>query len=159
MAFNDAQSKPITAPGADHVDTDGTPWLTTRDKWLVTLSQQNTIEEIQARHFPTFTTTQLREILLQARVRLKEPQSTNTTQRKEASTHNSDSNSDGDEVVDDGFAVRRKGEPTWQGTTTPWEHRGKPGIGWLPVEERPDMETFLRENTGKHKDKDKEKDV
>ncbi|KAH3992907.1 protein SQS1 [Parastagonospora nodorum] len=52
--------------------------------------------------------------------------------------------SDSDGVVEDPFAKRRGGRPVWEGMTTPWEHRSKPNIGWLPVGDRPDMEAFLR---------------
>jgi hypothetical protein len=55
-----------------------------------------------------------------------------------------DDSSNFDGVVEDPFAKRRRGRPAWEGTTTPWEHRSKPNIGWLPVSERPDMEAFLR---------------
>lgn len=51
--------------------------------------------------------------------------------------------SDSDGVVEDHFAKRRGGRPAWEGTTTLWEHRSKPKIGWLPVADRPDMEAFL----------------
>ena len=54
------------------------------------------------------------------------------------------SDSDTDDVIQDHFAVRRQGKPVWEGTTTPWQHRSKPNIGWLPVEARPDMEAYLR---------------
>lgn len=52
--------------------------------------------------------------------------------------------SDSDSVVENPFAKRRGGRPAWEGMTTPWEHRSKPNIGWLPVVDRPDMEAFLR---------------
>jgi len=55
-----------------------------------------------------------------------------------------DGDSDADSVVQDHFAKRRGGKPAWEGTTTPWEHRSKPNIGWLPVADRPDMDAFLR---------------
>ncbi|KAF2827684.1 hypothetical protein CC86DRAFT_290474 [Ophiobolus disseminans] len=55
-----------------------------------------------------------------------------------------DVDSDADSVVQDHFATRRGGKPAWEGTTTPWVHRSKPNIGWLPVANRPDMEAFLR---------------
>jgi hypothetical protein len=54
------------------------------------------------------------------------------------------SESDTDDVVQDHFAMRRRGKPVWEGTTTPWQHRSKPNIGWLPVEARPDMDAYLR---------------
>ncbi|KAF2025029.1 hypothetical protein EK21DRAFT_104228 [Setomelanomma holmii] len=55
-----------------------------------------------------------------------------------------EADSDADSVVQDQFAKRRGGRPAWEGTTTVWEHRSKPNIGWLPVTERPDMNAFLR---------------
>jgi hypothetical protein len=55
-----------------------------------------------------------------------------------------EANSDADDVVGDHFAKRRGGRPAWEGTTTDWEHRSKPNIGWLPISDRPDMESFLR---------------
>ena len=52
--------------------------------------------------------------------------------------------SDSSSVVQEHFAMRRGGRPAWEGTTTEWQHRSKPGIGWLPVHDRPDMDAFLR---------------
>ncbi|KAJ4365749.1 squalene synthetase-like protein [Neocucurbitaria cava] len=52
--------------------------------------------------------------------------------------------SDTDSVVQDHFVERRGGKPVWEGTTTEWQHRSKPGIGWLPGDDRPDMDAFLR---------------
>jgi hypothetical protein len=52
--------------------------------------------------------------------------------------------SDADSVIQDQFARRRGSRPAWEGTTTAWKHRSKPNIGWLPVRDRPDMESFLR---------------
>ncbi|USP73305.1 hypothetical protein yc1106_00579 [Curvularia clavata] len=43
-----------------------------------------------------------------------------------------DAESDVDEVDQDQFAKRRRGRPAWEGTTTEWVHRSKPGIGWQP---------------------------
>jgi hypothetical protein len=48
--------------------------------------------------------------------------------------------------VQDDFAKRRGNKPEWEGTTTPWVHRSKPGIGWLPVDDRPDMDALLDED-------------
>ncbi|KAF1843811.1 uncharacterized protein K460DRAFT_342403 [Cucurbitaria berberidis CBS 394.84] len=55
-----------------------------------------------------------------------------------------DVESDSDSVVQDHFAKRRGDKPAWEGTTTEWQHRSKPGIGWLPVQDRPEMDAFLR---------------
>jgi hypothetical protein len=55
-----------------------------------------------------------------------------------------DIGSDSDSIVEHHFAQRRGGRPTWEGTTTVWQHRSKPNIGWLPVADRPDMDAFLR---------------
>jgi hypothetical protein len=52
--------------------------------------------------------------------------------------------SNSDSVVEDHFAQRRGGKPAWEGTTTAWQSRSKPNIGWLPVADRPDMNAFLR---------------
>ncbi|KAH7085553.1 hypothetical protein BKA63DRAFT_459137 [Paraphoma chrysanthemicola] len=52
--------------------------------------------------------------------------------------------SDADSVIQDQFSRRRGDRPAWEGTTTAWEHRSKPNIGWLPVHDRPNMEAFLR---------------
>lgn len=42
-------------------------------------------------------------------------------------------------VVHDKFAKRRGGRAAWEGTTTPWEHKSKPNVGWLPVNDRPGL--------------------
>ncbi|CAO2656199.1 Nn.00g050020.m01.CDS01 [Neocucurbitaria sp. VM-36] len=55
-----------------------------------------------------------------------------------------DIESDTDSVVQDHFVKRRGGRPAWEGTTTEWQHRSKPGIGWLHGHGRPDMDAFLR---------------
>jgi hypothetical protein len=52
--------------------------------------------------------------------------------------------SDSDSMVENQFAQRRGGKPAWEGTTTAWQSRSKPNIGWLPVADRPDMNAFLR---------------
>lgn len=54
--------------------------------------------------------------------------------------------SDPDDVDQDQFAKRRGDRPAWEGTTTEWQHRSKPKIGWLPVSEGPDMEALLQDN-------------
>jgi hypothetical protein len=48
--------------------------------------------------------------------------------------------------VQDLFAKRHGDKPEWEGITTPWVHRSKPGVGWLPVSDRPDMDAFLDED-------------
>jgi hypothetical protein len=53
-------------------------------------------------------------------------------------------NSDSDGSVEDHFLQRRGDKPAWEGTTTAWESRSKPNIGWLPAQDRPDMEAVLR---------------
>ncbi|KAL6705260.1 squalene synthetase-like protein [Coniothyrium glycines] len=53
--------------------------------------------------------------------------------------------SDSESITDAGFSRRRGGKPAWEGATTPWEHRSKPGIGWLPVRDRPSMDAFVAE--------------
>jgi hypothetical protein len=52
--------------------------------------------------------------------------------------------SDSDSIVEDQFAQRHGAKPAWEGTTTAWQSRSKPNIGWLPVADRPDMNAFLR---------------
>lgn len=54
------------------------------------------------------------------------------------------SDSDVESVVGDGFEKRLGGKSPWMTSTTPWESRSTPGIGWLPVKDRPDMESFVR---------------
>lgn len=64
-----------------------------------------------------------------------------------SSAHNQDSEDDGsdaDGVVSQQMAKRRGDRPSWEGTTTPWEHRSKPNIGWLPTGSRPNMEAYFR---------------
>ncbi|KAH7138348.1 hypothetical protein B0J11DRAFT_500574 [Dendryphion nanum] len=51
--------------------------------------------------------------------------------------------SDGESIDQQLFAERLKGESKWTLGTTPWVSRSKPGIGWLPVSDRPDMNAFL----------------
>ena len=121
------------------VDKYGVLWAKAHDEPLLKLMQRLSIEEVQKTYFPFFTVTQIREIASKARTRL---QKTNLVQKQVTTGPDSDE----DEVIDKSFEPRRGGEPAWQGKTTAWEHRGKPGIGWLPVEERPDMETFVREH-------------
>lgn len=59
-------------------------------------------------------------------------------------TSDVDAELDTDVVVGDQFAKRRGNKPAWEGATTEWEHRSKPGVGWLPGEDRPEMDAFLR---------------
>lgn len=62
-------------------------------------------------------------------------------------TNNEDSEdegSDADHSIAQQLAKRRGDKPAWEGTTTPWEHRSKPNIGWLPTTSRPNMEDYLR---------------
>ncbi|EMD96832.1 hypothetical protein COCC4DRAFT_199344 [Bipolaris maydis ATCC 48331] len=54
--------------------------------------------------------------------------------------------SDPDDVDQSQFAKRSGDRPAWEGTTTEWQHRSKPKIGWLPVSESPDMEALLQDN-------------
>lgn len=58
--------------------------------------------------------------------------------------------SDVESVLDDTFAKRRQGKPIWEGKTTEWQHKSKPNVGWLPVQQRPDMEAFLCGNANSH---------
>jgi hypothetical protein len=53
--------------------------------------------------------------------------------------------SDLDDVDQNQFAKRRGDRPAWEGTTTEWQHRSKPNVGWLPVSERPSMDAHLQD--------------
>jgi hypothetical protein len=50
---------------------------------------------------------------------------------------------DEDGVLGEIFVKRLGGTSKWMSGTTPWQSRSKPGIGWLPFEERPDMEALM----------------
>lgn len=56
----------------------------------------------------------------------------------------SDMDSDTNSVVDSHFEKRRGGRARWEGKSAEWVSRSKPGIGWLPVNERPDMDAFVK---------------
>jgi hypothetical protein len=56
----------------------------------------------------------------------------------------SDVESDTNSVLDSHFEKRRGGRARWEGKATEWVSRSKPGIGWLPVKERPDMDAFVK---------------
>jgi hypothetical protein len=49
------------------------------------------------------------------------------------------SNVDSESEVGEVFKGRLGGQSPWMTNTTPWESKSKPGIGWLPVRDRPDM--------------------
>ncbi|KAF2658142.1 hypothetical protein K491DRAFT_296702 [Lophiostoma macrostomum CBS 122681] len=51
--------------------------------------------------------------------------------------------SDGESVIGDAFKSRLGDQSIWMTNTTPWASKSKPGIGWLPVNERPDLGSFL----------------
>lgn len=55
----------------------------------------------------------------------------------------SDVDSDANSIVDSSFLKRRGGKPRWAGKQTDWVSRSKPGIGWLPVNARPEMDAFV----------------
>ncbi|OAL45968.1 hypothetical protein IQ07DRAFT_590759 [Pyrenochaeta sp. DS3sAY3a] len=57
-----------------------------------------------------------------------------------------DVDSDTDGVVQELFEKRRGGKPAWEGATTPWEHRSKPGIGWQPTDGRPSSNHHVHGN-------------
>ncbi|KAF2704347.1 hypothetical protein K504DRAFT_462904 [Pleomassaria siparia CBS 279.74] len=59
-------------------------------------------------------------------------------------TAESDPDSGVDELNEEQFRRRLNGKSVWETNTPEWEHRSKPGIGWLPGRERPPMDTFLR---------------
>lgn len=88
---------------------------------------------------------QLEQIAPQARIRHQASQYTSLVEKRPSSSVIDDPGSHNDQVIDASFGRRRGGKLVWEGTMTKWQHRGKPGIGWLPVKERPDMEAFLRE--------------
>jgi hypothetical protein len=54
-----------------------------------------------------------------------------------------DEDQDEDSVLEDVFEKRLGGTSKWMTGTTPWESRSKPGIGWLPVEDRPDTDALI----------------
>jgi hypothetical protein len=54
------------------------------------------------------------------------------------------SGSDEDKVINTGFALRRKGEPAWQCTTT---HRRKTGMEWALLKERAEKVKFVKEES------------
>jgi len=58
--------------------------------------------------------------------------------------------SDADDLIQHHFATRRDGRPAWEGTTTEWQHRSKPNVGWLPNRARPDLHAFLRGDVKPH---------
>ena len=51
--------------------------------------------------------------------------------------------SEPESVMDDAFKERLAGNSPWMSNTTPWVSRSKPGIGWLPLKDRPDMDAFF----------------
>ncbi|KAF9701593.1 hypothetical protein EKO04_000561 [Ascochyta lentis] len=77
-------------------------------------------------------------------IRVKEPQP--ATAAAAAPELEVDAESDTDIIANEQFAKRRGGKPAWEGTTTPWEHKSKPGIGWLPVEDRPGTDALLSDD-------------
>jgi hypothetical protein len=72
------------------------------------------------------------------------PLAKSETQTKTKPAVIDDVGSDSDSVVEHHFAKRRGGRPAWEGTTTAWQHRSKPNVGWLPLADRPEMMGFLR---------------
>ncbi|KAF2444169.1 hypothetical protein P171DRAFT_432238 [Karstenula rhodostoma CBS 690.94] len=62
----------------------------------------------------------------------------------------SDVDSDTNSVVDSHFEKRRGGRARWEGKATEWVSRSKPGIGWLPVDRRPDMDAFVKGKIDPH---------
>ncbi|KAK3207294.1 hypothetical protein GRF29_103g455078 [Pseudopithomyces chartarum] len=69
---------------------------------------------------------------------------TRTAKATAASPHDeSDVDSDTNSVIDSHFQKRRGGKARWESQQTEWVSRSKPGIGWLPVDARPDMDAFL----------------
>lgn len=46
-------------------------------------------------------------------------------------------------IVQEGFRKRLNGQSPWSVGTLPWESRSKPGIGWMPVKDRGDMDQFV----------------
>jgi hypothetical protein len=137
-ASSEASSKPP-------IDKKGNLWNSAHNNQLVQLATHLSIEALQTTHFPSFTPTQLRQILAHAQASPATSHQIRSMNQKEAAKDLDDPNSESDEVVDAGFAKRRGNQPAWQGTTTAWASKGKPGLGWLPVDEGPDMETFLRD--------------
>jgi hypothetical protein len=145
MTSNTTSSSPTASSShPSHIDQNGQPWDTSKNHHLLWLSHNNlfSIEAIQAAHYPTFTVAQLTDIIARAQAE-RDAKQKGTGLAEKVAEQTKDLNSE-DEVIDSGFAKRRGGQPAWEGTTTKWESRGKPGIGWTPVSERPDMKTFLK---------------
>ncbi|KAF3047242.1 hypothetical protein E8E11_008404 [Didymella keratinophila] len=80
-------------------------------------------------------------------IRVKEPKPAPPTTAPELEA---DADSDTDVVSDNAFTRRRGGKAAWEGTTTEWQSKSKPGIGWLPVDNRPDMDAFLAGDVDPH---------
>jgi hypothetical protein len=136
------------------IDKNGQPWDPSENSHLRFLSRQKfSIEYIQTNHYPTFTIAQLTELIADAQAAKVTTNAVLDALESEKAVKKADC--DEDEVIDTGFAQRRGNLPAWQGTTTEWESRGKPGIGWTPVIERPDMGTFLK---GLEASEDRKKD-
>jgi hypothetical protein len=141
------------------IDKNGQPWDPSKNSHLRLLSRQGfSVEYIQTNHYPTFTTSQLTELIayVQAAKAATSHQAA-VLDKMESVKAAQKADNDEDEVIDSGFAQRRGNQPAWQGTTTRWESRGKLGIGWTPVSERPDMGTFLKTFKGLGDGEGKEK--
>jgi hypothetical protein len=131
------------------LNKNGKPWDPSKNPHLLSLARQRSVEYIQTDHYPTFTIAQLTELIAHTQaakgtIRNQDTALDNPESGKAAKK--TDSNED--EVIDSGFAQRRGNQPAWQGTTTKWESKGKPGIGWTPVSERPEMGMFLKDFKG-----------
>jgi hypothetical protein len=136
------------------IDKNGQPWDPSENSHLRFLSRQKfSIEYIQTNHYPTFTIAQLTELIAHAQAAKVTTNAVLDALESEKAAKKADC--DEGEVIDTGFAQRRGNLPAWQGTTTKWESRGKPGIGWTPVNERLDMGTFLK---GLEASEDRQKD-
>ncbi|KAH7070391.1 hypothetical protein BKA63DRAFT_75868 [Paraphoma chrysanthemicola] len=129
-------------------ETSGAAWAQSDDQQLLQLTRVLPMEEIQKSHFSFFSVDQLKAVLAEAQTRLrnrmihaKEFQPGDVSGDVAAAVDDDDGD---DEVIDAGFAARRGSKPVWEGKTSTWESKSKPGIGWLPENERPDMEEFLR---------------
>jgi hypothetical protein len=139
-----SDNPPSKAPVGQTRETSNIAWAESDDNQLLQLVRDLPIEEIQKSYFPAFSAAQLKEITAQAQIRLRNRMiNAQVFQPGGAAGNNDDADAE-DQVIDTGFALRRAGRPAWEGTTSKWESKSKPGIGWLPEDERPDMEEFLR---------------
>ncbi|KAH7082091.1 hypothetical protein FB567DRAFT_98177 [Paraphoma chrysanthemicola] len=141
-------------------ETSGAVWAESDDQQLLQLSRVLPMEEIQQAHFAVFSVDQLKGFLADAQTRFRDRMihaeefqpggvSVDVADAVDEDADDDDDDDEeeedeDDEVIDAGFAARRGSKPVWEGKTSTWESKSKPGIGWLPENERPDMKQFVR---------------